>query len=219
MKNFIVDFDSTFVQTEIIEELAKIVLSGRKDKETVLSKIKRVTKMGMEGKISFPVSLNTRIKLLNASAKDIQDLIPKMKNKITPSVARNIDFFKKHSENIFIVSGGFREIIEPVVLPFHIKEKNIFANILKFDQLGNICGVDGSNLLAQERGKVRQVKKLCLRGDVYVLGDGYTDYEIKEAGAAHEFIAFTENVARQAIIEKADFVADSFDEFIKYCAN
>src|SRR5262249_29524612 len=51
-------------------------------------------------------------------------------------------------------------------------------------------------------------------GDVYVVGDGYTDFEIKKNGAATKFFAFTENVARDAVIGHADHVVPNFDEFL-----
>jgi D-3-phosphoglycerate dehydrogenase len=47
-----------------------------------------------------------------------------------------------------------------------------------------------------------------------VIGDGYTDFEIKDAGLANKFYVFTENVGRENIIEKADHVAPSLDEFL-----
>src|SRR5690606_2131531 len=63
-------------------------------------------------------------------------------------------------------------------------------------------------------GKVEQLKRLNLPGDVYVIGDGYTDYEIKHAGLANKFFAFTENVERENIMEKADHITPSLDEFL-----
>jgi len=61
---------------------------------------------------------------------------------------------------------------------------------------------------------VEQLKQLNLPGDVYVIGDGYTDYEIKHAGLANKFYAFTENVERERVLSKADHIAPSLDEFL-----
>jgi D-3-phosphoglycerate dehydrogenase len=47
-----------------------------------------------------------------------------------------------------------------------------------------------------------------------VIGDGYTDYEIKHAGLANKFYAFTENVERENIMGKADHITPSLDEFL-----
>ena len=56
--------------------------------------------------------------------------------------------------------------------------------------------------------------KLNLCGNIIVVGDGYTDYEIKKCGVADTFIAFTENISRQSVIEKADIVANNFNTVI-----
>jgi len=53
-----------------------------------------------------------------------------------------------------------------------------------------------------------------LPGDVYVIGDGYTDYEIKHSGLANKFYAFTENVEREKVLAKADHITPSLDEFL-----
>ncbi len=47
-----------------------------------------------------------------------------------------------------------------------------------------------------------------------MIGDGYTDYEIKHSGLANKFYAFTENVERENVMDKADHVAPSLDEFL-----
>jgi D-3-phosphoglycerate dehydrogenase / 2-oxoglutarate reductase len=47
-----------------------------------------------------------------------------------------------------------------------------------------------------------------------VIGDGYTDYEIKASGLANKFYAFTENVHRPKVASQADHVAPSLDEIL-----
>jgi len=49
---------------------------------------------------------------------------------------------------------------------------------------------------------------------VIVVGDGITDYEIKERHGASTFFAFVENAARPPVMEKADRVIGSFDELL-----
>jgi D-3-phosphoglycerate dehydrogenase len=65
-----------------------------------------------------------------------------------------------------------------------------------------------------QQGQAHLHQRLNLHGDVYVIGDGYTDYEIKEAGYANKFYAFTENVERERVVDKADHVTPSLDEFL-----
>ncbi|MBV6479636.1 MAG: Erythronate-4-phosphate dehydrogenase [Ignavibacteria bacterium] len=212
--NFIIDFDSTFIKTEALEELLKVSVKDKKNSQKILIEFSQLTNKGMDGKMPFRKSLIDRIKILNANKSHIDKLVKKLIKNISSSVKRNKDFFKKYSENIYIISGGFKEIILPIVKNYFIKEENVFANTFNFDSKGNITGIDESNLLSHNNGKIKQLKKLNLKGNLYVIGDGYTDYELKKAGIAHKFFAFTENVERKIVLENADHVTPSFDEFL-----
>ncbi|MBI2654454.1 phosphoglycerate dehydrogenase [Candidatus Woesearchaeota archaeon] len=213
-KFFIIDFDSTFTQVEALDELAAISLRDNPKKSVILNEIKNITKLGMEGRMPIKDSLSRRIKLLNANKRHIESLIKTLKKKITPSFLRNGHFFRLNSKNIFIISNGFSDYIVPVVKKLHIPENNIFCNEFIFDKEENIVGFDETNILARERGKAELLKSLNLDGEVYVLGDGYTDYQLKESGLVTKFFAFTENVERKIVVDKADHVAPTFDEFL-----
>jgi len=211
---FIIDFDSTFIQVEALDELANIALQKNPRKKEILEEIKKITKAGMEGKIPFNQSLKNRIKLFEANKNDLSKLIKLLKRKITASIVRNKEFFKKYSSNIYIISGGFKEYILPLFKPFGIDKKNIFANQFIFDAQGKIIGFDKKNLLSQDKGKIKQIKALNLSGKIYVIGDSYTDYQIKKAGLADKFFIFCENIKRDALINKADHILPNLDEFL-----
>ena len=212
--NLIIDFDSTFTKLEALEELANISLAGNPDKEKILNKIQKTTDLGMEGKITFPESLKQRFQLLNATKLHLGQLIKKLENNISDSIVRNRDFFIKNAKNIYIITGGFKEFVLPITDKFGVLRKNILANKFIFDKSGNITGFDKSNLLAQENGKAKQIKALGLPQPIVVLGDGWSDYQIKKMGIANKFVAFTENVRRENVIKKADTVAENFEHVI-----
>jgi D-3-phosphoglycerate dehydrogenase len=211
---FFIDFDSTFIRSEGLEELAAVALKNVPDGEERLAKIKAITDKAMEGKIEFGVSLEERLNLLKANKTHIRKTAILLKKHITPSVARNIQFFKAHKDNIYLISGGFKEFVVPIAKQFGIHEDHVFANTFVFDADGNVTGVDKDNPMSQDKGKVKVVKSLNLTGDTYMIGDGYTDYQLKELGLVKEFIAFTENIERKIVVEKADTIAPSFDEFL-----
>src|SRR5690606_25344552 len=125
---------------------------------------------------------------------------------------RNKEFFKKHKETALIVSGGFKEFITPVVTPYHIQKENIYANTFKFDKDGNIIGYDENNPLSDEGGKVKLLNELKLDGRIFGIGDGYSDFQLKESGLIEKFFAFTENISRKSVTEKADHITPSLDE-------
>ena len=213
-KFFIIDFDSTLTQVETFEELADISLKNNPKKDEIADEIKGITNQGMNGEIPISESLTRRLKLLNANKRHLERLVKILKRKISPSFRRNKNFFRNYCDNIYIVSNGFKECIVPVVKQLGILEKNVYANNFVFDENGNIVGFDDKNILAKENGKVKQLKRLNLEGEVYVIGDGYTDYELKESGLVTKFFAFTENVERDLVVKKADYVAPTFDEFL-----
>lgn len=213
-KYYLIDFDSTITQVEGLDELAAIALSNHPDKNSVVSQIKALTDKGMNGEISFEEALSQRISLLNANKSHIESLITFLKGKVTESFDRNQAFIKEYADEIFIVSSGFKEFIVPVAIALGFKEENIFANTFVFDANDNIIGVDNSNYLAQNGGKVKLLKSLNLNGHISVIGDGYTDYELRKEGLVNRFYAFIENVEREKVTKEADFVIKTLDEFL-----
>lgn len=213
-RHFVIDFDSTFTQVEALDVLGEISLADNKNKEEKLEELRSLTDRGMGGNLAFRESLQLRLELLDAHRDHLEPLVERLKKKVSVSFVRNEGFFEEYKDRVYIISNGFKEFIVPIVSEFGVKEENVFANTFEFDEEGNIVGFDHQNVLSSNNGKVEQLKQLELKGDVYVIGDGYTDYEIKAAGLANKFYAFTENVERDNILEKADHITPSLDEFL-----
>ena len=211
---YVFDFDSTFTQVEAMEELAEISLAGNPELDIVLEKIKQLTDLAMDGSMPFSKSLKARIALLSAKKYHIQLLVNRLRKRVSTSFIKNKAFFKKNKGNIYIVSGGFKEFIVPVVKAYHIDAKHVFANTFVYDKKGNIIGADADNFLAQENGKVKLLQSLKLEGKLVFVGDGYTDWEVFNAGLAHQFFAYTENISREKVVEKSEFIAPSLDEIL-----
>lgn len=213
-KYLVIDFDSTFTKVEAFDVLADISLKDHPEKEKRKKEIAEITNQGMDGTISLRESLERRLNLLSAGRQHLPPLISRLRDSVSESIKRNREFFAKYAANIYIISNGFREFIEPIVTEFGIKRENVLANEFRFDKEGRVTGFDADNPLSSNGGKVEQLRKLNLHGDIYVIGDGYTDYEIKHAGLANKFYAFTENVERENVKTKADHITPSFDEFL-----
>lgn len=213
-KYYVIDFDSTFTQVEALDELARISLKDHPDRESIYQKIEDLTNAAMEGKLSFRESLTGRVLLLQANQGHLKQLISLLKKKVSSSFSRNRAFFRKHADDILIVSGGFKEFITPVVTDYHIKKENIYANTFVFNDTGEIIGYDDNNPLSEEGGKVKLLKELQLDRDIYGIGDGHSDFQLKEYGMIKKFFAYTENIERKAVAEKADHITPSFDEFL-----
>jgi len=213
-ETFIFDFDSTFIKVEALDVLCEVIYQDSAAGEQILNEIQHLTNLGMEGKLSLKESLTKRIQLLQANRDHIGTVIDELKKKVTASVIRNRTFFKQHSDNIYIISNGFKEIIIPIVSEYGIKPEHVLANTFKFDHDGKIVGFDEKDELCENQGKVKKIKSLNLNGEAIMIGDGYTDYETLEGGAVSKFFAFTENVSRKIVVDKASQIAPSLDEIL-----
>ncbi len=211
---YVIDFDSTFTKVEALDVLGEISLIGRPDRNDALAAIQTITDRGMAGEISFTESLDLRLGLLHAHRNHLPALVEMLMGKISDSFTRNKDFLTENADRIYVVSNGFREFIVPIVTSLGVQEDHVFANTFVYDDTGAIVGFDRTNPLSANGGKSTVIKSLSLDGEVYVIGDGYTDYEIRAAGLANRFYAFTENVMRPSVVAKADHVAPSLDEFL-----
>jgi D-3-phosphoglycerate dehydrogenase len=215
-KVFIIDFDSTVTKVEGLDQLASIALANSPDGKEIVKKITEITDKGMSGEMTFSEALSSRLELLKANKSHIDVLVEFLKSNVSDSFYRNRAFLQEYSDQIIILSSGFKEFIIPVIEYLGLKTSNVYANTFVFDSDGNIVGCDSSNPLSATGGKIKVVKSLRLEGHISVIGDGFTDFEIKQAGLADRFYAFTENVERESVIKNADFVIKTLDEFLFY---
>ena len=213
-KNFIIDFDSTFTKVEALDILSEISLESDPERDKILARIKEVTNLAMGGKLSLRESLVERISLLKTNRNHIGELTVRLSKLVSNSFNRNRQFIEKYRNDIYIISNGFKEFINPVVSQYGIESGHVYANDFRYDTEGGIIGFNEDNPLSRDGGKALQIQSMNLKGEIIVLGDGYTDYEIKKAGMANKFYAFTENIRRQEVLNKADDEAGSLDEFL-----
>ncbi|WP_296638042.1 phosphoglycerate dehydrogenase [Polaribacter sp.] len=213
-RNYIFDFDSTLTRVEALDVLAEITLENNPKKEEIIQEIIDITNLGIDGEISFTESLERRIKLLEANEADLSQLITDLKKQVSSSIERNKDFFELYSNDIYVISCGFKEFIDPIVKEYNIPSERVFANTFKFASDGKIVGFDDENPLSQHNGKIQCLKDMNLDGEIQVIGDGYSDYVTREAGVADKFFAYTENVSRDKTTENADYIAPNLDEFL-----
>ena len=211
----IVDFDSTFIRDETLDEIANLLLSSNRISKNTQKKIANITNQAMNGELDFRQALKKRVRLLNIHKNDISQVISILNDRVSVSFIQNKEYIQAIAKSIYIVSGGFKEIIEPIVKGYGIPSKNIFANEFMYDSNGYINGINEESLLSHSDGKIRAVKTLDLSDGCYAIGDGSTDLEIKTVEGVKAFICFTENINRKAVSSKADYIASNFHEVIK----
>ena len=213
-RKYVFDFDSTLTRVEALDVLAEITLKDKSNKNEIIKEIQDITNLGIDGDISFTESLERRIGMLGAHQNDLEPLVEELRQKVSKSIAANKEFFQKYTDDIYVISCGFKEFIDPIVEAYGIPSDRVYANTFRFDTAGNIIGFDEENVLASHNGKIECLKRLDLDGEVQVIGDGYSDYVMREAGIADKFFAYTENVHREKAAENADHVTPNLDEFL-----
>lgn len=213
-KTYVFDFDSTLTRVEALDILAEITLAKNPKKDEIIKEIIDITNKGIDGDISFTQSLESRINLLNAKKSDLSELIRRLKREVSKSIEENKEFFDTHAKDIYVISCGFKEFIDPIVEKYNIPTERVFANTFAYDKDDTIVGFDEENVLSKHNGKIDCLKNLNLPGEVQVIGDGYSDYVMREAGIADKFFAYTENVSRDKATSNADHITPNLDEFL-----
>ncbi len=167
----IFDMDSTLIQTEVIEELAKLAGSHEE--------VKKITDQAMEGEIDFSESLKKRVKTLKGLEKEkltqLCDKIP-----LTDGVEEVIKTVKSLGFKVGIISGGFTFFTD------YFKNKlNLdyaFSNKLEFDSKNTLTGnVEGQIVDAEKKAilleLIAQQESISL-DQVVAIGDGANDLQM-----------------------------------------
>ena len=110
---FVFDFDSTLVRIETLEALAELSLAAAPDADERKAKIAELTDRAMGGEIGFGEALKARLDLLGLRKEHVEALADRILDEASTSIRRNVDFFERNAERIYILSGGFTEIIAP----------------------------------------------------------------------------------------------------------
>ena len=211
--SYVFDFDSTISKEEALEEFANMILENHSQREEIIKEIEYITNLGIDKKITFTESLKRRLSLFNARKEDIQRFLDNKRLSLSQSVMENVEFFHENKDNIYIISGGFHEFIQPLIKPLQLKEENIYANNFVFDG-EKIVGFDELNIASTNTGKQEQLKQLNLPGKIVVIGDGTSDKRMKEEGGGHIFCAYTENVRREETLKGADFELENIHQLL-----
>ena len=89
-----IDFDSTFIKLETLDELAKLVLKNDKDRNLKIKQITEITNLAMSGKIKFSKALKLRLQLLKINKTDVDKITNHLSKSISESINSNIDLIR-----------------------------------------------------------------------------------------------------------------------------
>ena len=169
-KLVVLDVDSTLIQQEVIELLA--AHAGVEDQ------VRLITEQAMRGELDFAASLQARVALLKGLPESV---IAEVRAQIllTPGARTLVDTLKKLGHSVAVVSGGFTEVIEPILKDLGITHYR--ANTLGVSA-GVLTGlVDGPIIdraaKAQALREFAELESVNLEQTI-AIGDGANDLDM-----------------------------------------
>ncbi|CAD7955235.1 unnamed protein product [Amoebophrya sp. A25] len=208
-ENVIFDFDSTVIKSESLEMMLENVLAADPKKDEKMSQIVAWTAKGMAGDVSFKGGLEARLRIAAPRKQDLESFGKKYcPAYFSDGMETLIADLHAKGKKVFILSGGFRDLILPFARHLHIPDERAHAVLTHWDEKGDYAGLDDSNGFATSKleGAMRMAS-MFREGRTVMVGDGYTDYQVFESGLAQEFVAYTEHVARDKVTRVAPHIA------------
>ncbi|CAB4777396.1 unannotated protein [freshwater metagenome] len=198
------DVDSTLIAQEVIELLAAKAGAGEE--------VKKITDAAMRGELDFAESLRARTALLRGLPESVISEVQK-EISLTPGARNLVATLNKLGHSVSVVSGGFIDVIEPLLKDLEIKHYK--ANKLKIE--------DGL-LTGEIEGEIidRAAKATALRdfanelginmSHTIAIGDGANDLDM--IAAAGFGIAFNAKPAVKAAADSA--ISDPYLDSVLY---
>jgi phosphoserine phosphatase len=210
MATVILDFDSTLITVESIEEILRPNMTP-----DLTRQLEEITDLGMNGAIDFHESLARRLALAAPTKQEVARFGKRAFSLLTPGMAPLVTDLLGRQVTVCIVSGGLIEAILPLAARLGLKPENIHAVQLDWASDGRCKGIAAGDPFA--RSKVAGCRPLVgsWARPVIAVGDGTTDWQLFEQGLADTFIAFTYNQRRPAVLAKAAQVAADCTELAR----
>jgi phosphoserine phosphatase len=172
----------------------------------------------MNGNVSFHDALTTRLNTIQPSKQDVKSFLSAHPFELTDGIEKLISLLHCQGKIVYLLSGGFRQMIEPVAIKLKIPSYRVYANNLLFqnDEAGSFKGFDPSEPTSRDGGKGAVLQMLIANHgyrNVVMVGDGVTDLQAKPP--AHLFIGFGGVIVRPVVEEKADLFIKDFNDIIR----
>jgi phosphoserine phosphatase len=185
------DVDSTFIQQEAIELLAA--------KAGVLVQVAAITTSAMRGELDFEQSLRARVALLKGLSESAIAEV-QMEISLTDGAQNLVETLHGKGHSVSLVSGGFIDIIEPMIKAMSIK-------YYKANKLEIVEGVLTGGLIGpvvDRAAKAEALREFAAASAVSIentvaIGDGANDLDMMAAAGLS--IAFN---AKPIVVEAAD---------------
>jgi phosphoserine phosphatase len=207
VKLVVFDCDSTLSAIEGIDELARV--RGPE----VFAWVEAMTRDAMDGKIAVEDVFARRLEIIRPRRSDVEAVGRLYVEQIEPTALKTVRELKKAGWTPVILSGGFRQVIEP--LAQHLGIDRIEAVDLFFDGEGNYAGFDEKFPSTRSGGKpvcIAQLKRELSPSRVVMVGDGVSDLETM--GLVDLFVGFGRYTERAKVKAGATKYIHSLSDLI-----
>ncbi len=174
VKLVLFDCDSTLSAIEGIDELARV--RGPQ----IFAEVEAMTHAAMEGKIAVQDVFARRLAIIQPRREDVAAVGRQYIERVEPTAREVIARLKASGWTPVILSGGFRQIIEP--LAAFLGVARIEAVDLYFDAAGAYRGFDEKYPTTRSGGKperIAELKREYSPARTVMVGDGVSDLEAK----------------------------------------
>jgi phosphoserine phosphatase len=198
----VLDVDSTVAGVEGIDWLASL-----RD-PNVASRIAQLTADAMSGKVALGAVYAARLELVRPTRAEVEQLAGAYVDALAEGAAEVVRHLVVAGVRVILVTGGLRDALLPLAEMLGVPDHDVHAVPMEFDPDGAYVRFDDEALTAAEQGKRLVIERLQLERPVLAVGDGITDAEMRPA--VDTFAAYVGFVRRPEVVERADYVLESF---------
>ena len=120
------DVDSTVITVEAIDEFA--AFAGKKEQ------VAAMTAAAMGGSVRFEDALAARLGLIQPTAALLAGFLAAHPFTFTPGVRELVAGLRQRGTDVYLVSGGFTQMIYPVADTLGVPRTAVYANTILFDR-------------------------------------------------------------------------------------
>lgn len=204
------DVDSTLLRVESLDLALEAALSALPDAVEAKKRLHEITNAGMTGRMALRDSLEARLKLASLDRALVTHMAEALRQRVTPGMAALLRQLRSQGDQLHAVSGGFADLLAPVLSDLGFGRSEIHANSFIYE--GNhVVGLDPDCPLSRNDGKAEILNRISTHAQTTIIvGDGMTDFEAFEQGAADKFIGFGAIAQREVVLAAAEWAGESY---------
>lgn len=163
----------------------------------------------------FHEALEARLSIINPTAASLNKFLSEHPFHFTPGVQEVIGLLQARGTAVYLVSGGFTQMINPVAEKLGIPRSQVYANTILFDSAGKYAGFDRTAPTSRDGGKTEVMKRLKASHGytpLVMVGDGATDLQARPP--ADLMLGYGGIVTREVVAKGSDWFVRDFSHVV-----